>query len=86
MLDGQAEEVAVSHFDPAMLNLNRTVKGLDGGVLGIDDDDPRKASQTLLAKSRLDLADEIVDAASLVISGPTEQKRSSPNDRERLRA
>ncbi len=34
-----------------MLNLNRTVKGLDGGVLGIDNDDPREASQTLLAKS-----------------------------------
>ena len=34
-----------------MLDPNRTVEGLNRGVFGVDDDDPREASQTLLAKS-----------------------------------
>ena len=72
------KKIAVSYFDPTMLSLNRTVESLDGSVLGIDDDDPREASQTLLTKFGLDLADEIVDKASLVISSPRSRDDQVP--------
>lgn len=42
VLDVQAEEVAVCHFYPAVLNRNRAIKGLNSSILGIDDDNSRQ--------------------------------------------
>src|SRR5439155_4020412 len=50
----------------------------------IDDDDSREAAQTLLAKPRLDLSDQVVDCALLVATGPRGGNHQVPTIRSVL--
>ncbi|MFZ1058017.1 MAG: hypothetical protein WAP47_02370 [Candidatus Rokuibacteriota bacterium] len=69
-LIAKSEEIAISHLNVAVLHLNGAIEVLNSNIVRVGRHDPRKTGQVFLAKPRLDLANKVVDRATLVLAHP----------------